>query len=45
MRLTRNFVKKFATLLGSFALMALTAGQARAAGPGYAQNNLVSEIL
>jgi uncharacterized protein (TIGR03118 family) len=44
MRLTRNFVKKFATLLGCLALMALTAGQARAAGPGYAQNNLVSDI-
>ena len=40
MRLTT----KFATLLGCFALMALTAGQARAAGPGYTQNNLVSDI-
>lgn len=40
MRLTT----KFATLLGCFALMALTAGQARAAGPGYTQNNLVSDL-
>lgn len=44
MKLTGVFAKRFATLLGCFALIAMAAAPARAAGPGYAQTNLVSDI-
>ena len=39
-----KLIKRLATLLGCFAVMALTAAYAHAAGPGYTQTNLVSDI-